>query len=221
MSAVIRLHAYWRSSASYRVRCALNLKGLDHAIVPVNIVKNGGEQHSADYRALNPQGLVPALIDGDRVLTQSLVILRYLEDRYPQPSLLPPAARDQDAMWSFCQYIASEIQPLHNLRLLNYLADPLGVGEDARSTWIRHWIGTGLRTLEAMLAARDDASAYCYGESPSFADCCLVPQMFAADRFGVDLSATPRLVAITSRLRALPAFAAAHPDRQPDAPQPA
>jgi maleylacetoacetate isomerase len=213
---MIQLHAYWRSSASYRVRCALNLKGIPYEIVPVNIIRHGGEQHADDYRALNPQRLVPTLVDGDQVLTQSLAILQYLEERYPVPSLLPtdPAARS--AMWSFCQYIACEIQPLQNTRVLNYLSGPLGIADEAKSTWLRHWLGIGLTALEAMLATRPE-SACCYGDTPGFADCCLVPQMFSAERFGVDLSALPRLVAVTARLRELPAFAAAHPQQQPDA----
>jgi maleylacetoacetate isomerase len=213
---MLELHAYWRSSASYRVRCALNLKQVLHTIVPVNIVRDGGEQHGAAYRALNPQRLVPTLVEGDFVLSQSLVIFQYLEERYPEPSLLPADSTTRLRMWSFCQYIASEMQPMQNTRVLKYLGDPLGLGDEGKSIWLKHWLDEGFIALEAMLGA-DHATRYSFGDRPSFADCCLVPQLFAGERFGADLSVCPRLVAIATRLRTLPAFEAAHPARQPDA----
>ncbi|GAC1620190.1 MAG: maleylacetoacetate isomerase [Nevskia sp.] len=213
---MLELHAYWRSSASYRVRCALNLKQLPYRIVPVNIVRDGGEQHREDYRALNPQRLVPTLVDGDFVLSQSLAIFQYLEERQPQPALVPAEQHARLRMWSFCLYIASEMQPLQNTRVLNYLVGPLALSDDAKSAWLRHWLATGFSALEAMLGARH-ASRYTFGDAPTYADCCLVPQIAAAERFGVDLSVCPQLVAITARLRALPAFEAAQPSKQPDA----
>lgn len=213
---MIQLYAYWRSSASYRVRCALNLKGLPYEIVPVHIVRDGGEQHGGTYGALNPQRLVPTLVDGDLVLGQSLAIFQHLEAIRPEPPLVPDDAPTRLAMWSFCHHVASEIQPLQNTRVLAYLGKTLGIGDEARAAWLRHWIGTGLAALEAMLAQRAELP-YCYAAEPTYADCCLVPQLYAAERFGVDLSVLPRLVEINARLCTLPAIVAAHPDRQPDA----
>lgn len=213
---MLELHAYWRSSASYRVRCALNLKRLPHRIVPVNIIRDGGEQHGAAYAQLNPQRLVPTLVDGEFTLSQSLAIFQYLEERHPEPALVPAALHARLRMWSFCQYIASEMQPLQNTRVLNYLTGTLGIDEAAKAAWLRHWLGTGFTALEAMLGPGHD-DPYCFGAMPTYADCCLVPQWFAGERFGVDLAPFPRLAAIVARLRALPAFEAAHPSRQPDA----
>ena len=214
---MLELHAYWRSSASYRVRCALNLKQLPYRIVPVNIVRDGGEQHGETYRALNPQRLVPTLVDGDFTLSQSLAIFQYLEARHPAPALVPDALHARMRMWSFCLYIASEMQPMQNTRVLNYLSGPLAISDTAKATWLRHWLGTGFAALEAMLGTAHDAR-YTFGDTPSYADCCLVPQLFAGERFGVDLSVCPTLVAIGKRLQALPAFESAQPARQPDAP---
>lgn len=213
---MLELHAYWRSSASFRVRCALNLKQIPHRIVPVNIVRDGGEQHGEAYRRLNPQRLVPTLVDGDFVLSQSLTIFQYLEERYPQPALVPEDLHARMHMWSFCQYLASEMQPLQNTRVLNYLSGPLAITDEARLAWVRHWLKTGFAALENSLGAAHD-QPYCFGAAPTYAECCLVPQMFSGERYGADLSVCPRLVAISARARALPAFAAAHPSQQPDA----
>lgn len=213
---MLKLYGYWRSSATYRVRIALNLKGLEYETLPVHIIKDGGEQHQPAYQALNPQELVPTLVDGDATLTQSLAILQYLEERYPQPPLAPREAAARARVWSFCQYIACEIQPLQNTRVLQYLSGTLQVSEEAKSRWLHHWLGIGLGALERSLAA-DWVGPYCFGDRPGIADCYLVPQMYAAERFGVDLSVCPRLVDITTRLRTLDAFERAHPLKQPDA----
>jgi maleylacetoacetate isomerase len=212
---MFKLYSYWRSSCSYRVRIALNLKQAAYQIAPLHILRDGGEQHQAEYGRLNPQRLVPLLVDGDFALGQSLAIFQYLEGRVPRPALVPADAHEAARMWSFCQAIACEIQPLQNTRLVKHLGDTLGVDEAGRSAWLRHWIGLGLDALEQELAARP-GSAFCYGDAPSYADCCLVPQMYAAERFGA-VRQWPRLQAITARCRELKAFAAAHPERQPDA----
>ena len=213
---MLKLYAYWRSSASYRVRIALQLKGLAHEIVPVHLVRGGGEQHQAAYRALNPEGRVPLLVDGDFKLGQSLAIFRYLEDRHPTPALLPADTRQRARVWQFCEAINADVQPLQNLGPLGYLTGTLGLSEDQKTAWARHWIDRGLAALEAEVAdlRLDD---FVFGDTPSYADCCLVPQLYGARRFGADLSRYPRLAALGARLETLPAFAAAHPDRQPDA----
>lgn len=212
---MLRLYSYWRSSSSYRVRIALNLKLVEYETVPIHLLRDGGEQRKAEYHALNPQQLVPLLVDGDFTLGQSLAIFHYLEAQVPQPALVPEDSREAARMWSFCQAIACEIQPLQNTRLLQYLGSELGLDEDRRNSWLRHWIGGGLDALEEELHRRP-ATPYCFGETPTYADCCLVPQMFAAERFGA-VRDWPRLQAVAARCREHPAFAAAHPQRQPDA----
>nr|WP_294864411.1 maleylacetoacetate isomerase [uncultured Pseudogulbenkiania sp.] len=209
------LYDYFRSSAAYRVRIALNLKELDYIQAPVNLVK--GEQQGAAYLALNPQGLVPALSDNGVLLTQSLAICEYLDEAYPDtPRLLPlePVARARAR--AIAQSIACDIHPLNNLRVLNYLKGELGVGDESRNEWYRHWITQGFAALERLLA--DTAGSYCVGDNVTLADVCLVPQLFNARRFAVDLAPYPRLVAVGEVLERLPAFAAAHPSRQPDTP---
>ena len=216
MNSGLKLYSYWRSSASYRVRIALALKNLDYEYLPVHLTRDGGEQYSAEYRALNPQQRVPFLVDGEFGIGQSLAILDYLEARFPTPALVPADERERARMLSFCHCIASDMQPLQNLGPLNYLTGTLGLSEAQKMTWLRHWIDRGMSALEAEWAQRPD-SAFVMGEEPSQADCCLVPQIYAAERFGGNLAAYPRLTALALRLRELPAFAAAHPDCQPDA----
>lgn len=213
---MLKLYAYWRSSASYRVRIALHLKDLAFETIPVHLVKAGGEQHQAAYRALNPEGRVPLLVDGDFKLGQSLAIFGYLESQYPEPALLPVAAKERARIWQFCEAINADIQPLQNLGPLGYLTGTLGLSEEQKLTWIRHWIDRGLIALEQEIADLPERAAV-FGDTPSYADCCLVPQMYAARRFGATLSNYPRLTALSERLEALPAFVAAHPERQPDA----
>ena len=217
----MKLYTYFRSSASYRVRIALNLKGLPYETVPVHLLKDGGQQYSEEYRALNPDGLVPSLIDehaGEAAaITQSLAIIEYLEEAYPAPALLPQSALDRAFVRSVALSIACEIHPLNNLRVLRYLTHTLKVGEDDKNAWYRHWVEQGLSSLETTLARDPRAGAFCYGDQPSLADCFLVPQIFNAQRFKCDLSAMPTLMRIYDACMALEAFERASPAQQPDA----
>jgi len=208
----VKLYSYFRSSSSYRLRIALNLKGLDHDIVPVNLV--AGEQRGEAYRAVNPQGLVPALDTGSAQLVQSTAILEWLEEQYPEPPLYPADALARARVRSLCQHIACEIQPLNNLGVLGYLRETLGQDEDAVKRWYAHWVTRGFESLEAVAPAE----GYLGGTVPGMAEVFLVPQLYNARRFAVDLAPFPRLVAIDARCADLEAFARAHPDRQPDAP---
>ncbi|MBX9400143.1 maleylacetoacetate isomerase [Lysobacter sp. BMK333-48F3] len=218
MSDQLRLYSYWRSSASYRVRIGLNLKGLDYDIVPVHLVRDGGEQHRPDYRALNPQGLVPMLEHGGRHMSQSLAILEYLDEVWPQARLLPQDPGQRQWVRSIAQTIACEIHPLNNLRVLQYLDGTWNVPQPERDEWVKHWIHDGFAVLETMLGARPVETAFCAGDAPGLADCCLVPQMYNARRFGVALEPFPTLQRIEQACLALPAFEAARPENQPDRP---
>ncbi|WP_205479460.1 maleylacetoacetate isomerase [Sphingomonas arenae] len=203
------LHDYFRSSAAYRVRIALNLKGVEHERRPVNLLE--GAQRSPEYHALNPQGLVPMLeIDGHR-LTQSLSIIVYLDQRFPEPPLVPRDPADGAHVRSLALAIACDIHPLNNLRVLSYLRHEMDQSQEARDSWYRHWVIEGLTALEAMASPR--ASRFLFGDEPSLADVCLVPQMFNARRFHVPLEPYPTLVRADEAAQKLPAFAAAHPDR--------
>lgn len=213
---MLRLYSYWRSSASYRVRIALQLKSLAYEVIPVHLVKDGGQQHTAAYKTLNPEGRVPLLVDGDFKLGQSLAIFQYLEAQHPTPALLPAEARLRARAWQFCEAVNADIQPLQNLGPLGYLTNTLGVSEEQKLAWIRHWINRGLSALEQEIADLPERAAL-FGDDPGYADCCLVPQMYAARRFGADLTLFPRLAATSERLEKLPAVAAAHPERQVDA----
>lgn len=203
------LYDYFRSSASYRVRIALAHKGLDYTALPVNL--RAGAQRAADYRAVNPAALVPALDSGQGLISQSLAIIEYLEECHPAPALLPREPLARARMRSLALSIACDIHPLNNLRVLNYLAEPLGLDEDARNHWARHWIALGFAALEAQL--QDGPGPYCGGADPGLADCCLIPQLYNARRVALDLAPYPRLLAIEAACQALPAFQAAHPDR--------
>jgi maleylacetoacetate isomerase len=221
----MKLHNYFRSSASYRVRIALNLKGLQYEYVSVHLTRDGGEQLSAAFRALNPQALVPVLEDQGRPgqpgahepLTQSLAIIEYLEETHPQPALLPRTAFERARVRALALTIACEIHPLNNLRVLNYLKSELGVSDEAKLAWYRHWLGSGLAALEAELASSSHTGRFCHGDNPSLADCCLVPQLFNARRFDCDLSAYRTLLAVEGACNELAAFRNAAPERQPDA----
>jgi maleylacetoacetate isomerase/maleylpyruvate isomerase len=216
MEGEMRFYGYFRSSSSYRCRIAFGLKGLAPEFVPVHLRRDGGQQHTPAYRAINPQGQVPALEVDGRILTQSPAILEWLEETHPAPPLLPADPFERAAVRAFCAVIACDIQPLHNLRVLNHLGTALGQDQDGKAAWCRRWIEAGLAACEALLAGRP-ATTFAFGDSPGMAEVYLIPQMFAADRFGADLAPMPRLRAIRAAAEALPAFAAAHPRVQPDA----
>lgn len=213
----MKLYSFFRSSASYRVRIALNLKGLTYEQVPIHLRRGGGEQFGAAYRAINPQALVPALEDGQRVLIQSLAIIEYLEERYPKPSLLPADLADRALVRSMALVVACEIHPIQNLRVLVYLKNNLKQSDDDLNSWARHWINLGLSALEQMVISAPQRGNFCFGDSPTLADICLLPQLANARRFGCDLSGSPRLVKIEANCLNLSAFADAAPEKQPDA----
>lgn len=213
----MKLYGYFRSSASYRVRIALNLKGIPHEKAFVHLNRDGGQQFKSDYLKLNPLKLVPTLIDGDEVINQSLAIIEYLDETHPPIAFLPKDAADRAYVRALALAVACDIHPLNNLRVLNYLNKTLGVTDADRTAWYRHWVSEGLSAIEAMLAASHRPGRYCFGDSPGLADICLVPQIANARRFDCDLSAYPRVIGIDQRLNELKAFADAAPDKQPDA----
>lgn len=220
MAAARTLYSYWRSSAAYRVRIALNLKGMDYAIAPVHLVKDGGEQHRDAYRAINPQQLVPALVDGDIVVRESLAIIEYLEEAYPDtPRLLPRDPQARARVRALGQMVACDIHPLGNLRVLQYLQRELGIDDDPKLAWSRHWIEVGFAAVEAVLAGDGHAGKFGEGDAPTLADCCLVPQVYNARRFGVSLDRYPTIARIDAACAALDAFRRAAPEAQPDAPE--
>jgi maleylacetoacetate isomerase len=211
----MKLYNYFRSSAAYRVRIALNLKGLPYDYVAVHLTK--GEQRAGAYLAVNAQALVPTLVDEGATLTQSLAIIEYLDERHPQPPLLPAAPAERARVRAIALAIACEIHPLNNLRVLQYLTRVLNVGEDAKNAWYRHWIDLGLAALEAQLATDPATGTYCRGDAPTLADICLVPQLANARRLPIPLEPYPTLLRIDGNCRQLDAFASAAPERQPDA----
>ena len=213
----MKLFSYFRSSAAWRVRIALAWKGIEHGQVPVHLLRDGGQQRSESYLRVNPQGLVPALEEGGKVLAQSIAILEYLEETHPQPPLLPADPWRRAEVRAMALAIACDIHPLNNLRVLNYLKGPLGQDAVAVSVWYRHWIAEGLAPLEELARLHGDGKQYLYGDSVTLADVCLVPQVYNARRFGCDLAPYPTLVAVDEYLGTLPAFAAARPEAQPDA----
>ena len=218
MGGQLQLYSYWRSSAAYRVRIGLNLKGLAYETLPVHLLRGGGEQHGESFRRANPQGLVPVLKHGDQLIRQSLAALEYLDEAFPGHPLLPQAAHDRQRVRSIALAIACDIHPLNNLRVLQYFERSWGVPQPGRDGWVRHWIEEGFAALEAMLADDPTTGRYCFGDTPGMADCCLVPQIYNARRFHVDMAAYPTLLRIDEACQALPAFGAAGPERQPDAP---
>jgi maleylacetoacetate isomerase len=216
VNGALKLYSYWRSSAAYRVRIALNLKGLEHEIVPVHLAE--GEQHGEAYRALNPQELIPVLHHGQRLIRQSLAIIEYLDETWPGSPLLPATARDRARVRALAQVVACDIHPLNNLRVLQYLENDAGIGAPQRETWVRHWIALGFQTLESLLADHPASGDFCEGDLPGLADCCLVPQVYNARRFGLDLTPYPCVTRIDAVCRELPEFVAAAPENQADAP---
>jgi len=215
--APLVLYGYWRSSASYRVRMALNLKGIDYEQLAVHLVRDGGQQYSAAYRELNPQGQVPTLVHDERVLTQSPAILEYIEETFPGPALLPGDAAGRARVRALAAVIACDTHPVNNLRVLKYLTGTLGIDEDAKLAWYRHWAGTGLDAFEAMLAQGDTTGDCCHGDAPTLADCCLLPQVYNARRFDCDESGWPTIRRICAHLESIAAIDRAAPEKQPDA----
>lgn len=213
----MQLYSYFRSSAAFRVRIALELKGLSFDIVPVHLLKDGGQQRTPEYLARNPDGLVPLLVDGDHVLNQSLAIIEYLDETYPQPSLLPGDAAQRAHIRALALAIACEIHPLNNLRVLKYLKRTLEVSEDEKDAWYRHWITLGFSALEQRLASDARTGRYCVGDTPTLADACLVPQVFNAQRFAVDLTPYPAISRVFAECMQLEAVQRAVPAAQPDA----
>jgi maleylacetoacetate isomerase len=213
----IRLYTYWRSSAAFRVRIALNLKGLAYDSVPKHLLRDGGEQRKADYLALNPQGLVPGLEHEGAFVAQSLAICEYLEEIQPEPPLLPGGALDRAHMRAMALAVACDIHPLNNLRVLQYLKREFAQDEEGVNRWARHWIEAGFTALEQLVARHSGDGRHCYGTRPTLADVFLLPQVFNARRVGTDLAPFPRIAAVAEHLLTLPAFAAARPEVQPDA----
>ncbi|HZD41133.1 MAG TPA: maleylacetoacetate isomerase [Terriglobales bacterium] len=213
----MKLYTYFRSSASYRVRIALNLKRLPYDQEPIHLRRGGGEQLKPAYRRINAQSLVPALEDEGRILTQSLAIIEYLDERYPEPPLLPSAPADRAWVRSMALVIACEVHPIQNLRVLKYLKDEFRHSDDDVNHWARHWIQLGLAALEQMVLSSRLRGKFCFGDTPTLADICLIPQLANARRFGCDLAPYPSLLQIESACNVLPAFADAKPEKQPDA----
>ena len=214
----LRLYNYWRSSASHRVRIALQLKGLSYEYLPVHLGAGAGEQFSAAYRALNPQSRVPALETVDGILTQSMAILEWLEETHPQPALLPRAPRERARVRAMAQVLIADVQPLQNQSVTRYLQGTLQLDNAALKSWLREWVGRGLGALEEMLGQEPASGAFCVGTQPTFADVCLVPQCASARRFGVDPADYPRIARVDEACSAMPAFQRAAPAQQPDAP---
>jgi maleylpyruvate isomerase len=217
MSVVPALYGYWRSSASWRVRLALNLKGIPYQYEAVHLVDGGGQQWTESYRSLNPMAEIPTLhIDG-AYLSQSLPIIEYLEETRPTPALLPGASLARARCRQLAEIVNASIQPLQNLRVLKHLGREFGAGEEQKNAWAAHYIEFGLRAIEDLLPRT--AGYYCVGDEITLADICVIPQIYNAHRFGVDMSTMPRLAEIHARLYTHPAVQSAHAERQPDAPQ--
>ena len=214
---MLTLHSYFRSSASYRVRIALNLKGLGYTTIPVHLLKGGGQQHSSDYQRVNPTKLVPTLVDDGHAIGQSLAIMEYLEEIHPEPALLPRDPLGRARVRGLAQSVACEIHPLNNLRVLQYLDNDLKVDEATKATWYRHWITLGFTAIEALLAKDPATGTFCHGNAPGLADCCLIPQIANSRRFDTPLEAFPTIRRIEEACLALDAFARAAPQLQPDA----
>lgn len=210
----MKLYDYWRSSASYRVRIGLNLKGLPYEHICVHLVKDGGQQHQPEYKQKNPQGFVPTLeLDDGRLLTQSIAILEYLDETHADPAFLPKTPEERAHVRSLAHIISSDIHPVNNLRILKYLTGKLGVADEAKSAWYRHWIREGFQALESRLGN----DTFCYGDQPGLADICLVPQVYNAYRFKVDMTPFPKIARINDTCLAIDAFQKAAPENQPDA----
>ena len=208
----IRLYTYWRSTAAYRVRIALCLKGIDYEPVPIHLARG---EHRGDYRERNPQGLVPALEHDGHVLIQSLAIINYLERVFPQPALLPDEPLARARVSALAQIVTSDMHPLNNLRVLQYLGNDLGIGDEQRQQWYEHWVAEGFKAIETLLQDRETGK-FCHGNSPTLADVCLIPQVYNARRFECDLEHYPRIRRVEANCLALEAFDETRPELQPD-----
>lgn len=213
----MKFHGYFRSSSSYRCRIAFNLKGVDYDFVPVHLVKDGGQQKTESYKAMNPQGLVPTLETDDGILTQSPAILEWLDETYPEPRLLPSNPFERARVRAFAQVIACEVHPLQNLRVLQYLKTSYGQDQEGVNAWCQRWIGDGLNACEALLEKHNAGADFCFGETPGMGDVYLMPQVFSAARFGVEMSDFHNINRIADNCSKVEAFNLAHPAKQPDA----
>jgi maleylacetoacetate isomerase len=213
----MKLHGYFRSSASYRVRIALALKNIPHEKASVHLTRGGGEQFQAAFRKINPQQLIPVLDHDGTMLIQSMAIMEYLEETFPEPPILPKDPAERARVRALSQVVACEMHPLNNLRVLTYLTKELGVSEEAKLKWYRHWITLGFTALEALLAGHPQTGRFCHGDRPTMADICLVPQVFNAKRFDCPMDAYPTVMRIHDACQQLPAFADSAPAKQPDA----
>jgi maleylpyruvate isomerase len=213
----MKLYTFFRSSASFRVRIALNLKGLSYDQVPIHLRRGGGEQLMAEYKSINPQALVPALEDNGKILTQSLAIIEYLEEKYPEPPLLPADPADKAFVRSMALVIACEVHPIQNLRVLNHVKATYSQTDAQVNQWAQQWIDLGLSALEQMILGQPQRGIFCFGDAPTLADICLIPQLGNARRYGCDLSKYPTILEIEKTCMAVPAFANAAPEKQPDA----
>jgi maleylacetoacetate isomerase/maleylpyruvate isomerase len=213
----MKFYGYFRSSASYRLRIALALKNIPHEKLSVHLTRGGGEQFKPEFRRHNPQELIPVVEDDGQILTQSLAILEYLEETHPEPAILPKAPAERARVRALSQIIACEMHPLNNLRVLTYLTKEMGLSEEAKLKWYRHWIALGFNALEGLLAGHPQTGKFCHGDRPTMADICLVPQVFNAKRFDCPMDAYPTVMRIHDACQALPAFADSVPAKQPDA----
>jgi maleylacetoacetate isomerase len=214
MNSNLLLYSYFRSSCAYRVRIALNLKGVPYSIVPVHLIKDGGQQHSERYLAINASRQVPTLVDGDTIIGQSMAILEYLEDEFPNPPLLPKSTADRAIVRQMCEIINSGLQPLQNLSVVQFLEKDLKLSAENKDLWLQNWIHRGLQSFENLL--KFHSGKYCFGDQITLADCFLVPQIFSSLRFKVDVSRYPRSAEINERCLKLTDFLRASPERQPD-----
>ncbi|MFA5683808.1 MAG: maleylacetoacetate isomerase [Lysobacteraceae bacterium] len=217
MTSKLTLYSYWRSSAAYRVRIALNLKRLPHDIVSVDL-RGDGEQHGEEFRGVNPQELVPVLRDGQRLIRQSMAIIEYLDEVWPDPPLMPTTPRERARVRGLAQAIACDVHPLANLRVLQFFEREWNVPATERDAWVRRWITLGLSAFETLLVESPSTGTFCEGDAPTLADCVLAPQVYNAQRFGVELAPYPTIRRIVAECLALDAFDAARPERQADAP---
>lgn len=218
MTEQLKLYGYWRSSAAYRVRIALNLKGLEYEYMPVDLIRDGGDQLRPGYESTHPQRLIPVLQHGHRMVRQSLAIIEYIDEIWSAPPLLPIEPRDRAHTRALALLVACDIHPLNNLRVMRYLEREFDVPQPARDAWMRHWIEEGFRAFETMLVEDLARGTFCEGDTPGLADCCLIPQIYNARRFNVDMAPYPAIRGIEAECMALPAFDAARPENQPDAP---